>query len=115
MVAGQNRKFMMKVTNNKDIPLYAIQVLFQIVGGDFLTDDIEIEPVDKPSINGELGDEKGKVIISFDGMRIHSLAERNGEMASINMIMKIDNISAHSTRDYKVYIKGEKVWLTFQR
>ena len=40
-------------------------------------------------------------------MRIHSLAERNGEMASINMIMKIDNISAHSTRDYKVYIKGE--------
>ena len=76
--------------------------------GDFLTNDISIEPVDKASISGELGDKDGKVVISFDGMRIHSLAKRNGKMVSINMFMKIDNISANSTKDYKVNIKGKE-------
>jgi Flp pilus assembly protein TadD len=106
MHAGQNRKFIMKITNNKDIPIYGVQVSFCIDEGDFLTDDIQVEAIDEAAITGELGDNDGKVIVSFDGMKIHSLSKRNGEMVSINMMMQIDNISAHSTRDYMVNIKG---------
>lgn len=107
MVAGQSRKFVMKVTNNKDIPLYSLHVSFEIEGGDFLTNDIKIESVDKPSITEELGDEKGKVVFSFDGIQFHSKSKRNGELAQIEMDMIIDNISAHATKDYIVNIDGE--------
>ena len=80
--AGLEETYIMKVTNNKDIPLYQIHVMLEITSGTITTDNISIIPQKKPQLEVELGDEKGKVTVHWDNMFLH-IKEKNKEYPTI--------------------------------
>ena len=104
--AGREEVFIMKVTNNKDIPLYGIQVNLEIISGPISTDNITLKPLKNSLIKEELGDEKGKVIILFDNIILHRKKENKEYPTIMNLI--INNLSAHTSIDYAVNVDAEK-------
>lgn len=63
---GRNHMFILKVTNNKDIPLYDVYVQLEITNGDLTAKQIEIERLEARAVETKLGDEKSGIIVDWD-------------------------------------------------
>jgi len=103
---GRNEMFILKITNNKDISLYDVYLLLEITNGDLTTNQIKIEPLGAPKVEGKLGDEKGSVIIDWAVYFMHMIAK--GKTYPTLMQATVNNINPHSTRDFRVSIEAEK-------
>jgi len=102
---GRSEMFIMKITNNKDIPLYDVNLRLEIVSGDLTTDNVKIEPLEESKVTSTLGDKNRGVSIAWDQFQIHLAAPGKAQPTSIQMI--VNNINPRSTKDYKVSIQAQ--------
>ena len=98
--AGQCDKFSMKVTNNKNVPLYEIHVLIQVESGDIPTNNIKIEPSSQSTLdvsipaNGNSIHWKPDYVVFFG--RTNKKKEDSNDIAELI----INNINAHSAQAF---------------
>jgi len=73
----QRNKFSMKVTNNKDMPLYEIHVLIQLESGDLPTDNINIEPTSQSTLDVSISAKGGSIHWKPDYMMLFGRTKEN--------------------------------------
>ena len=104
--AGRDEMFIMKITNNKDMPVYDVHLSLRIVSGDLTTNQIKIEPLDEGKVTGFLGDKKGGVSVAFDVIMIHAIPQGSTKKEPTLIDMILNNINPNTTKDFKLSING---------
>jgi hypothetical protein len=107
--AGREEVFTMKLINNKDIPLYNVGILLEIVSGDLTTNQIKIEPLDESKVTSYLGDKKGGVEVVFDIIQFHGIPQGSTKKEPTLIDIKINNIDPNATKNYKLSINSKKI------
>lgn len=102
---GRSEMFIMKITNNKDIPLYDVNLVLEIVSGDLTTDNVKIEPLEESKVTSTLGDRNGSISIAWDQYLMHMASPGKTQPTIIQMI--VNNMNPRSTKDYKVSVQAQ--------
>lgn len=98
--AGQCDKFSMKVTNNKDVPLYEIHVFIQVESGDLPTDNMKIEPSSEPMLDVSISAKGGSIHWKPDYVMLFGRTKEKTEGSNDIVELIINNINAHSTQAF---------------
>lgn len=98
---GLNDKFILKLTNNEDSPLYQVGLRIRVEKGDLRTEDIRMKLTRESKIRSKLGD----VTIHHDLFGF-SYVDKNGFSV---LHYDVYDIDARSTEEFEINIWGERV------
>lgn len=106
----RNKEFTMKVTNNKDAPLYNIAVVLEIEGGDYSVNDIKHRILKPSQVGAIIGDETSKIKAHLEGFSFVGTPQgfdKNGQPWKEGLYIILESIDARGgTRDILVNIIG---------
>jgi len=105
---GQCDKFSMKVTNNKDVPLYRINVLMKVESGDLPADNIKIEPSSQSMLDVRIPAKGNSVHWLADYMILVGRTNKKTEDSNDIAQLVINNINAHSTQAFVLDVDAIK-------
>jgi len=104
-----DQTFIMKLTNNKNITVYAAHVLIKIISGKLTANHIKIEPLGEREMPSIPSNSKGKVTVTLDVIVQHAIPRGSNLKEPIWIDMIVNSISPNTTRDFKVTIKSAGV------
>jgi hypothetical protein len=105
---GNDKMYIIKVTNSKDTSIYDLYLDIEILNGDLTANDMKLEPLDNQDVTSPpIGDRTGSIVVNFDVMQLY-LAPAGKNIPTIIQAI-INNMNPRSTRNFKLYIKSEKI------
>jgi len=96
-----NQKFILKILNNKDYPIYQVDLRICVEIGDLSLDDIKLDLKQETKLKSEIGG----AVISHDIFGI-SVIEEDGTKADHRFIYDVD---AHSTKELEVEVNAGNI------
>ena len=102
---GYNKRFIMKIVNNQDFPIYQIDLRIAVERGDLSVNDIRLNSTVESKIKSEMKSETGKVTISHDVIGL-GMTTKDGKRENHLILYDID---AHATREFSVDINANNM------
>ena len=102
---GFKEKFLLKIVNSHDTPLYQIELQIKIEEGDLSPREIRLTPKEEAKIESKLGGKHGGIIIGHDIFGIGTI-DKDGKEVTSYFIYDID---PNSVKDILVDVNGDNI------